>query len=165
MPARCYDADAMPTPRLPRPIARHPAFVLLMTITGCTVGHVPPPAGPPPPSQPSVGGHPDMTGWRLMADAWVARSFEREIIRVGKYEGRVARIMLVVTNSSLEVGDVVIQFGNAQRWSPGLRHSFADGSRSRAIDLPGHVRSIRGVELVRGGVPPGTRTRVELWGQ
>jgi hypothetical protein len=106
-----------------------------------------------------------MTGWRLLAEAWVAGSFGREIIRVGKYEGRVARIMLVVTNSSLEVGDVVIQFGNAQRWSPGLRNSFADGSRSRAIDLPGHVRLIRGLELVRGGVPPGTRTRVELWGQ
>jgi hypothetical protein len=153
-------------PRLPRPISRHPAFVLLLiALPACTVGYVPPPAGPSPSSQPSVGGRPDMTGWRLMADAWVTGSFEREIIHVGKYEGRFARVMLVVTNSSLEVADVVIQFGNAQRWSPGLRHSFADGSRSRSIDLPGHVRFIRGVELVRGGVPPGTRTHVELWGQ
>ena len=79
--------------------------------------------------------------------------------------GRVARVMLVVTDSHLEVADVVIQFGNGQRWSPGLRNSFADGSRSRAIDLPGHVRFIRGLELVRGSVPPGTRAHVELWGQ
>ena len=59
----------------------------------------------------------------------------------------------------------MIQFGNGQRWSPGLRNAFADGSRSRAIDLPGHVRFIRGVELVRGSVPPGANAHVELWGQ
>ncbi len=95
----------------------------------------------------------------------VTGQFEREIIRVGKYQGRYTRVGLVVTESSLEVGDVLLQFGNGQRWSPGLRHSFADGSRSRAIDLPGYVRFIRGMELVRGSVPPGMRAHVELWGQ
>src|SRR5689334_22846823 len=141
------------------------ATVLLVAFSACTVGYTPPPAAPRAPGAPSVGGHPDMTGWRLMGDGWVTGPFEREIIRIGKYEGRFARVMLVVTDSSLEVGDVVIQFGNGQRWSPGLRHSFADGSRSRAIDLPGHVRFIRGVELAHGSVPPGTRAHVELWGQ
>ena len=106
-----------------------------------------------------------MTGWRLMGDSWLTGDFARQVIRVGKVEGRVARVMLVVTDSHLEVGDVVVQFGNAQRWSPGLRHSFADGSRSRAIELPGHVRFVRGVELVRGSVPPGTRAHAEIWGQ
>jgi hypothetical protein len=138
--------------------------VLLVALSACTVGYTPPPMSPRAPGAPSAGGHPDMTGWRLLGDGWVTGQFAREVIRVGKYEGRVARVMLVVTDSSLEVGDVVIQFGNGQRWSPGLRNSFADGSRSRAIDLPGHVRFIRGVELARGGVPSG-RAHVELWGQ
>src|SRR6266404_7972997 len=138
--------------------------VLLVVLPACTVGYGPPPAGPASPPA-SVAGHPDLTGWRLMGEAWVTGPFEREIIPVGKYQGRFARVMLVVTDSSLEVGDVVILFGNSQRWSPGLRHSFADGSRSRAIDLSGHVRFIRGVELIRGGVPPGTRAHTELWGQ
>ena len=136
------------------------SFVLLAALSACTV-YTPPPATPPP----AVAGRPDMTGWRLMGDAWVTGPFERAVIRVGKYEGRYARVMMVVTESSLEVGDVVLQFGNGQRWSPGLRRSFADGSRSRVIDLPGNVRFIRDVELVRGGVPPGTRAHVELWGQ
>jgi len=95
----------------------------------------------------------------------VTGQFEREIIRVGRDQGRVARVALVVTESSLEVGDVLLQFGNGQHLSPGLRHSFADGSRSRAVDLPGHVRFIQALELVRGSVPPGTRAHVELWGQ
>ena len=135
---------------------------LLVVLSACTVAYAPPAAGP---VSPSIAGRPDMTGWRLMGDAWVTGPFERAVITVGKYEGRFARVMLVVTDSSLEVGDVVLEFGNGQRWSPGLRRSFADGSRSRAIDLPGHVRFIRGVELIRGGVPPGTRAHVELWGQ
>ena len=106
-----------------------------------------------------------MTGWRLMGDSWLTGDFARQVIRVGKVEGRVARVMLVITDNSLEVGDVVIQFGNGQRWSPGLRNAFADGSRSRAIDLPGHVRFIRGVELVRGSVSAGGRVHAEIWGQ
>jgi hypothetical protein len=137
------------------------ALVILVASSACTVRYAPPPAAPPP----AVAGHPDMTGWRLMGDGWVTGPFEREMIHVGKYEGRFVRVMLVVMESSLEVGDVVIVFGNGQPWSPGLRRSFADGSRSRAIDLPGHVRFIRGVELIRGSVPPGTRAHVELWGQ
>ena len=150
----------MSMPRLSRSISRLPSIVLV-ALSACAVGYAPPPSGP----SPSVAGHPDMAGWRLMGDAWVTGQFEREIIRVGKYEGRVARVMLVVTHSNLEIGDVVIQFGNGQRWSPGLRHSFGDGSRSREIDLPGHVRFIRGVELVHGAVPPGSRAHAELWGQ
>ena len=135
--------------------------IFLVALSACAVGYVPPPSAP----AQSVAGHPDMAGWRLIGDAWVTGQFEREIIRVGKNEGRVARVMLVITHSNLEIGDVVILFGNGQRWSPGLRHSFADGSRSRAIDLPGHVRFIRGVEMVHGAVTPGGRALAEIWGQ
>jgi len=136
----------------------------------CTVGYAPPPpTGPPPPPgatpRPAVAGHPDMTGWRLMGEAWVNGQVDRDYIRVGKYEGRFARVMLVVTDADMEVRDFVIQFGNGQRWAPGLRYYFRDGSRSRAIDLPGHVRFIRDVELVYGNVTPGRRAHAELWGQ
>jgi len=154
----------MSMPRLSRSISRLP-LISLVALSACAVGYAPPPSGPASAPTQSVAGHPDMTGWRLLGDAWVTGQFERESIRVGKYEGRVARVMLVIMDSNLEIGDVVIQFGNGQRWSPGLRHSFGDGSHSRAIDLPGNVRFIRGVELVHGGVPPGTRVHAELWGQ
>jgi hypothetical protein len=154
----------MSMPRLWKSISRLP-FICVVALSACTVGYAPPPSGPTTAPGQTVAGHPDMAGWRLLGDAWVTGQFEREIIRVGKYEGRVARVMLVIMNSNLEVGDVVIQFGNGQRWSPGLRHSFGDGSRSRPIDLPGNVRFIRGVELVHGAVSPGGRARAEIWGQ
>ena len=154
----------MSMPRSSKSISLLPA-IFLVALSACTVGYAPPPSGPTSAPPVSVAGHPDMTGWRLLGDAWVTGQFQREIIRVGKYEGRVARVMLVITHSNLEIGDVVIQFGNGQRWSPGLRNSFGDGSRSRAIDLPGHVRFIRGVELVRGAVSPGGRVHAEIWGQ
>jgi len=145
-------------------ISRLPA-AFLVALSACTVGYAPPPAGPTTAPGASVAGHPDMTGWRLLGDAWVSGQFARQIIRVGKSDGRIARVMLVITNGNLDVGDVMIQFGNGQRWSPGLRNSFGDGSRSRAIDLPGHVRFIRGVELVRGSVSAGGRVHAEIWGQ
>jgi hypothetical protein len=156
----------MSMPRLSKSksITRLP-LVFLIALSACTVGYAPPPAGPTAAPPPSVAGHPDMTGWRLLGDAWATGQFERQIIRIGKYEGRIVRIMLVITNSNLEIGDVVIQLGNGQRWSPGLKHSFGDGSRSRAIELPGHARFIRGVELVRGAVSPGGRVHAEIWGQ
>jgi len=152
-------------PRSSKSISRLLAVFLVAALSACAVGHAPPPSGPAPAGAPSVAGHPDMTGWRLLGDAWVSGQFARQIIRVGKSDGRIARVMLVITNGNLDVGDVMIQFGNGQRWSPGLRNSFGDGSRSRAIDLPGHVRSIRGVELVRGAVSSGGRVQVEIWGQ
>jgi hypothetical protein len=154
----------MSIPRVSKSISRLSA-ICLVALSGCAVGYAPPPSGPAPNPPLSAAAHPDMTGWRLMGDAWITGQFERQIIRVGKYEGRVARVMLVITQGSLEIGDVVIQFGNGQRWSPGLRHSFADGSRSRAIELPGHVRFIRGVELVHGSVSPGARVHAEVWSQ
>jgi hypothetical protein len=153
----------MSMPRLSKSVSGLPV-VFLAALSACAVGYAPPPAGPASAPPVSVAGHPDMTGWRLLGDAWVSGQFEREVIRVGKYEGRVARVMLVITHSNLDIGDVVVQFGNGQRWSPGLRHAFGDGSRSRAIDLPGNVRFIRGVELVRGAVSGG-RAHAEIWGQ
>lgn len=141
------------------------AGVAVLALSACAVGSAPPPSGPAAVGQPSVAGHPDMTGWRLLGDAWLTGQFDREIIHVGKQEGRVARVMLVITDANVDFGDVVIQLGNGQRMSPGLRRSFGDGSRSRPIDLPGHVRFIRGVELHHGTVAPGSRAHAEIWGQ
>jgi len=142
-------------------------FLSLILAAGCTVA--PPPGYPsPPPTFPPpapVAGRPDMTGWRFMGEAWVTGRVDRDYIRVGKGEGRFARVMLIVTESDLEMFDMVIQFGNGGRWSPGLRHFFREGSRSRAIDLPGHVRFIRDIELVYGNMPGNGRAHVELWGQ
>jgi hypothetical protein len=153
----------MSMPPFSKSISRLPLALLMIALSACTVAYRPPPGGPPPP--PPVAGRPDMTGWRLMGEAWVNGQVDRDFIRVGKYEGRFARIMLVVTDADLELHDMIIQFGNGQRWAPGIRYLFREGSRSRAIDLPGHVRFIRDVELVYGNVTPGRRAHAELWGQ
>jgi hypothetical protein len=140
-------------------------FIVLVALSACTVNTAPPAAGPGPAPTQSVAGHPDMEGWRLLGEASVDGQFDRQIIRIGKYEGRVARLSLVTMIGNLEVGDVIIQLGDGRRWSPGLRHDFGDGSRSRAIALPGNARFIRGVELVHGAVASGGRAHVEVWGQ
>jgi hypothetical protein len=101
----------------------------------------------------------------MLGDATVRGRVDRDSIHVGRDDGRLARLMLIVTDSDLELRDMVIHFGNGQRWSPGLRYVFREGSRSHAIDLPGSVRFIRHVDLVYGNLPGGGNARVELWGQ
>ena len=58
----------------------------LVALSACTVGYTPPPAGPTTAPPTSVAGHPDMTGWRLLGEAWVTDR-SSEIIRVGNTTG------------------------------------------------------------------------------
>lgn len=138
-------------------------LVLLAWGGGCRVVVAPPRGGGSPP--PPVAAGPDTRGWRRLGDAWVRGRTDRDFIHVGVGDGTFARLMLVVTDSDLALHDMVVHFGNGQRWSPALRHVFREGSRSHAIDLPGNVRYIRRVELLYGNLPGGGRARVELWGQ
>ena len=101
----------------------------------------------------------------MLGEARVRGRMDHDSIHVGRDDGRLARLMLIVTDSDLELHDMVVHFGNGQRWSPGMRHTFREGARSHAIDLPGTVRFIRRVDLVYGNLPGGGDARVELWGQ
>jgi hypothetical protein len=101
----------------------------------------------------------------MLGEATVRGRMDHDSIHVGRDDGRLARLMLVVTDSDLELRDMVVHFGNGQRWSPHVGHIFREGARSQAIDLPGHVRYIRRVDLVYGNLPGGGNARVELWGQ
>jgi hypothetical protein len=90
---------------------------------------------------------------------------DRDVISVGGREGRYRRIMIVVENSALEMFDVVVTFGDGERFSPATRHVFSANTRSHVIDLPGDARVIRSVEFRYGNLPGGGRARAELWAE
>jgi hypothetical protein len=70
-----------------------------------------------------------------------------------------------VTDGDLEMYDLIVEFGDGQRFDPALRNVFREGSWSRRIDLPGGRRHIRKVEFKSRTLPNGKpKARVHLFG-
>jgi hypothetical protein len=88
---------------------------------------------------------------------------DRDVIKVGRDDGRFSVIKLKAEHSALELFDVNVVFGDGTSFSPGTRLVFGQGSWSRTIDLPGGNRTIRRVEFRYGNLPGGGRAQLELW--
>jgi hypothetical protein len=104
------------------------------------------------------------SAWDKLGERWVNGRADRDIIHVGRREGRFHKIQLVVEHSALEMFDVRVVFGDGSTYSPPTRLVFEPSSTSRVIDLPGGARVIRRVEFRYGNLPGGGRAQVELWG-
>lgn len=106
-----------------------------------------------------------LTGWEKLGERIVNGGADRDVIPVGRAEGKFTKINLVVEHSSLEMFDVVVRFGDGTDFSPNVRHVFGENTRSRVIDLPGGQRVIRAVEFRYGNLAGGGRAQIELWAQ
>lgn len=78
-------------------------------------------------------------------------------------DGRFTSIMLVVEHAPVELFDVVITFGDGERFRPDARFVFGPDTTTREIPLPGGARIIRRVDFVFANLPGDGRARVELW--
>jgi hypothetical protein len=157
----------------------HRLFVLVPFVVACT-GHavvssggdgtMPPPPPPrehrpPPPPGPSAPVF-DSTGWTMLGSSWVDGKHDRDTIKVEHGQGPFSQITVVVTDSDLELNDFVVVFGNRDKWSPKLRHTFREGQRSRAFDMPtGEARYIDHIEVAYSNLPGGGRARIEVYGK
>jgi hypothetical protein len=52
-----------------------------------------------------------------------------------------------VQGAPVEIDNMVITFGNNEKFSPNLRHRFDERSTSRVIDLPGDRRTIKSIDF------------------
>ncbi|HEU0034670.1 MAG TPA: hypothetical protein VFQ53_28795 [Kofleriaceae bacterium] len=129
------------------------ALFAAFALSACVVRAAPPPAGPV-----AYG------GWARLGERWVHGRADRDVIHVGRADGRFTRLQVVVEHSALEMYDMTIVFGDGSAYSPPLRMVFGQGTTSRVIDLPGGARVIRRVEFRYGNLPGGGRAQVELWG-
>jgi hypothetical protein len=115
--------------------------------------------GPPPPPEPGF----DPAGWELLGTQTVDGKKDHDIFQVGKKAGKWDKVTLVVKDSDLELVDFIVTFGNNEKFEPKVRHVFKEGSRSRAIDLPGDNRKIKSIELKYANLPGGGKATVELY--
>lgn len=105
------------------------------------------------------------TGWEKLGERMVDGKADRDVIAVGRGEGRFSAIQIKVEQSALEMFDVVVTFGDGSTFSPPTRLVFKNGETSRVIDLPGDKRAIKKVDFKYGNLPGGGRAQVEVWGK
>ena len=87
------------------------------------------------------------------------------MLPVGRADGRFREIMIVVERAPVEIYDLVVTFGNGERYEPRTRMVFGRDTTSRTIDLPGDLRVIKRVDFRYGNLVAGAHAKVELWGR
>ena len=109
--------------------------------------------------------HAARNGFVYLGERFVNGGMDHDVIQVGRRDGRFHEIMIVVERAPIELFDLVVTFGNGERWEAHTRLVFGAGSTSRNIDLPGGARIIQRVDFRYGNLVAGTQAKVELWGR
>lgn len=106
-------------------------------------------------------------GFTYLGERWVHGHGKQVHEAIGglRGDGRFTTIMLVVENAPVEMTDVVVTFGDKERFSPPTKLVFGPDSTTREIPLPGGARVIRRVDFVFANFPGEGKAKVELWGR
>jgi hypothetical protein len=89
----------------------------------------------------------DSRGWVLLGEKQVDRRVDQDTIVVGRQAGNFTNLTLAVLDSDLELLSINILFDDGSSASPAVSYFFREGTRTRAIDLPGNNRFIREIRL------------------
>ena len=141
---------------------RSPVLVSLITAlaalgAGCVVATAPP-------ARPAEQ-HAMRNGFAYLGERFVNGGADHDVIPVGRRDGRFHELMIVVERAPIELFDMVVTFGNGERFEPRNRLVFGRDTTSRIIDLSGGARIIQRVDFRYGNLVAGTTAKVELWGR
>jgi hypothetical protein len=106
--------------------------------------------------------------WVLLGSQSVGFRGDRDVIRVGRSEGRFESLVLGVKNGDVEIREMTVIFRNRERQTFTVNGTIRDGQRTRPIDLRGGDRVIESIEFVYRSVGArwrGDRATVEVYGQ
>lgn len=109
--------------------------------------------------------HAMRNGFAFLGERMVNGGVDHDVIHVGRRDGSFHELMIVVERAPVEIHDMVVTFGNGERFAPRTRLVFGPSSTSRSIDLPGGARIIRRVDFRYGNLVAGAQAKVELWGR
>lgn len=94
-----------------------------------------------------MAGAADSGRWERLGSREVDFRGDRDRIEVGRAEGRFRQLQIRVKEAPIEISDMVVTFGNGEKFSPTLRHRFDKGTGVRVIDLPGERRAIKSIDF------------------
>ena len=104
--------------------------------------------------------------WELLGTQKVGFHVDRDVITVGRGEGRFTTLQLRVKGNTIEMIDMVVIYANGEPDRIPIKGIIRQGGSSQPIDLKGVARSIQRVELTYRSKPSfkGQAT-IELWGR
>lgn len=87
----------------------------------------------------------DFRNWKKLGSKKVNYQLDRDVVKVGWREGGFTKLKLVVTNGSLNMHRMVIEYRDGSKQRVALSQQFKKGSDSRIIDLQGRKRIIKDI--------------------
>ena len=107
----------------------------------------------------------EQRGWELLGTKKVGFITDRDVVQVGRDEGRFRAVKIRVKDAPIYMNDLKVVYANGAPDDLPVRADIRAGGESRAIDLKGRERAIREVQMVYRSRPTfkGLAT-VEVWG-
>src|SRR5262249_59981740 len=102
-------------------------------VSGC-IASAPAAARPARPAE----AHAMRNGFAYLGARTVNGSYDHDVIHVPRQDGQFHQLMIVVERAPVEIYDLVITFGNGDRYEPQTRLAFGPDTTSRNIHLPRH---------------------------
>jgi hypothetical protein len=103
--------------------------------------------------------------WELLGQQSVGFGVDRDVIRVGRREGRFEKIALGVKDNDVEILDLKVFFHRGPPQDVRVREFIRRGGRTRPLDLVGGDRVIDRIEIVYRARPSFRgRATVEVYG-
>jgi hypothetical protein len=91
--------------------------------------------------------------WEQLGCQKVGFLVDKDVIKVGREEGRFKSIRLLVSGNKIHMMDLKVIYANGQPDDIPVRSEIRAGGQTRAIDLKGERRAIRQIEMVYRSQP------------
>lgn len=110
---------------------------------------------------------PDRPGtWELLGTHQVNFGIDRDVIRVGRRDGKFRAIKLRALDNDVEILDLKVIYADGAPDDIRVRQKLRKNSETRALDLRGRTRFIREIQLVYKSRPSFRgRASVQVYGQ
>lgn len=103
--------------------------------------------------------------WELLGSQTVGLHADRDVIHVGRREGRFSAIKLKVQDNTVYFEDLKVVYGNGEWDDIPVRFEIRRGGETRALDLKGGERFIKEIQMVYRSKPNDRgRAIVEVYG-
>lgn len=102
------------------------------------------------------------TDWEPLGSAQIGTRLERDVIEVGRREGRFQSVGFTVTGGEARIEDLKIVYGNGQSEELRVREVFKPGTRSRPIDLGRGGELIQRIEISYRAFGP---VKIDFYGE